>query len=388
MKARNLVLLFLALMIPVVVFAQNFNDELIAAVKRGDIEAVRSLLAKGADVNTKTSYDATALHFAAFRGNLEMVKVLIGAGADTNLKDTFYKVTAQQMAFMNRHQQVAEFIKQASEARAKNQPPAPAVASVKPADPALSEELLNVAKKGDAAAVKSLLAKGADVNAKTRYNQTPLMFAAQQGHIEIVKTLLEAGADLNVTDTFYKSVTALSAAADKGHVEIVKLLLEKGAKDKETVLFVGAQEGRAAVVKVALDMGGLSQVTLDRALSFVDEAENKEIAEMLKKAGAKPPEKKQLKPEVKVDEATLRKYAGTYRLDEARQYTFIARDGKLGGWDVRQYSLPLTAIDKNVFRIGDNDDLTFTFNEENGKVTSVTFARTGFKQAYNRVEGK
>jgi len=389
MKARNLVLLFLVSLFPIGAFAQNVNDDLIAAVKRGDIETVRSLLAKGADVNAKTNYDATALHFAAFRGNLEMVKVLIAAGADPNLKDTFYKVTPQQMAFMNRHQQVAEFIKQASEARAKNQPSAPSVApSAKNTDPALNEPLLSAAKRGDAAAVKSLLSKGADVNAKTRYNQTPLMFAAQQGHIEVVKILLEAGADVNVTDTFYKSVTAVSAAAEKGHAEIVKLLLEKGAKSKEQALYIGAQSGRAAVVKAALDLGGLPQEALDRALGSVDEAENKEIAELLKKAGAKPPEKKQLKPEVKVDDPTLQKYAGTYRLDEARQYTFVVKDGKLGGWDVRQYSFPLTAVDKHVFRIGNNDDRTITFNEENGRITSITVTQSGFKQTYNRVEGK
>src|SRR5574341_340882 len=249
----------------------------------------------------------------------------------------------------------------------------------------VNDDLIAAAKRGDAAAVKSLLAKGADVNAKTRYSQTPLMFAAQQGHFEIVKTLLEAGADVNVTDTFYKSVTAVSAAAEKGHAEIVKLLLEKCAKSKETALYVGAQQGHAPVVKAALDMGGLSQETLDRALGFVNEAESKEIAEALKKAGAKPLEKKQLKPEVKVDDPTLQKYAGTYRLDEARQYTFIVKDGKLGGWDVRQYSFPLTAIDRNVFRIGNSDDRTITFNEENGKIVSITVTQTGFKQNYNRV---
>lgn len=249
----------------------------------------------------------------------------------------------------------------------------------------IDDELFAAAKKGDAAAVKSLLAKGANVNAKTRYNQTPLMFAAERGNLEIVKILIEAGADVNVVDTFYKFFTALYAAASKGHAEVVKALLEKGARSKEQALIVGAQEGHASVVKVALDMGGLSQETLSAALGGT---ENNEIAEALKKAGAKPPEKKQLKPEVEVDEATLRKYAGNYRLDEARQYTFIVREGKLGGWDVRQYSFPLTAIDKNVFRIGDDDNRTITFNEENGKIVSVTLTQSGFKQNYNRVEAK
>jgi hypothetical protein len=248
-----------------------------------------------------------------------------------------------------------------------------------------NDDLIAAAKRGDAEAIKSLLAKGADVNAKTRYNQTPLMFAAEKGHLEIVKILIEAGADINATDSFYKFFTALYGAASKGHPEVVKLLLEKGARTKEQALMAGAQEGHASVVKVALDMGGLSQETLSAALGMT---ENNEVIETLKKAGAKPPEKKQSKPEIEVDEATLRKYAGNYRIDEARQYTFIVRNGKLGGWDVRQYSFPLTAIDKNIFRIGDDDGRTMTFNEENGKIVSVTLAQSSFKQTYNRVEGK
>jgi hypothetical protein len=252
----------------------------------------------------------------------------------------------------------------------------------------VNDDLIAAAKKGDVEAVKSLLARGADVNAKTRYNQTPLMFAAEKGHLEVVRNLIEAGADVNVTDTFYKFFTALYGAASKGHADVVKLLLEKGARSKEQALIFGAQEGHASVVKVALDMGGLAQGALDNALSSVDEAKNKEIAETLKKAGAKPAENKQLKPEVEVDEATLRKYAGTYRLDEARQYTFIVREGKLGGWDVRQYSFPLTAIEKNVFRIGASDDRIVTFNEEGGKIVSFTLTQSGFKQSYIRVEGK
>src|SRR5262249_15893147 len=99
-----------------------------------------------------------------------------------------------------------------------------------------NDDLIAAAKRGDAEAVKSLLAKGADVNAKTRYNQRPLMFAAEKGHLEIVRMLIEAGADINATDSFYKSVTALYGAAAKGHAEVVKLLLEKGARSKEQAL--------------------------------------------------------------------------------------------------------------------------------------------------------
>src|SRR5262245_18445811 len=82
-KFWYLLLPFLVSLVPVIGFAQNvsLNDDLIAAAKKGDVEAVKSLIAKGANVNTRTNYGATALHFAADRGHLEVIKVLVEAGA-------------------------------------------------------------------------------------------------------------------------------------------------------------------------------------------------------------------------------------------------------------------------------------------------------------------
>src|SRR6516164_10346526 len=89
----------------------------------------------------------------------------------------------------------------------------------------LNEQLLIAARKSDVPAVKMLLEKGADVNAKTSYGVTALSFAADRGSLEVVKILLEHGADVNATDTFYHE-TILARAASQGHAEIVKLLLE------------------------------------------------------------------------------------------------------------------------------------------------------------------
>ncbi|MGH7601057.1 MAG: ankyrin repeat domain-containing protein, partial [bacterium] len=104
----------------------------------------------------------------------------------------------------------------------------------------LNDELWAAARKGDASAVKALLAKGADVNAKFRYNATALSYAADRGHLEVVKVLVEHGAELNIKDTFYNS-PPLSWAAFNGHTEVVKFLLEKGAEGKETALMSGIE---------------------------------------------------------------------------------------------------------------------------------------------------
>ena len=54
---------------------------------RGGEEAVRVLLAAGADINQVNEADFTALHGAAFRGLNEIVQILVDNGADINARD-------------------------------------------------------------------------------------------------------------------------------------------------------------------------------------------------------------------------------------------------------------------------------------------------------------
>lgn len=64
----------------------------------------------------------------------------------------------------------------------------------------LNQDLRNAASRGNLAKVQSLLAKGAQVNAKDKAGATALHFAAASGNAEIVKELLAKGADVNVKD--------------------------------------------------------------------------------------------------------------------------------------------------------------------------------------------
>ena len=75
----------------------------------------------------------------------------------------------------------------------------------------LDKQLLEAAQAGDTRAVKDLIDRGTDVNAKNYWGHTALMLAARYGYTEIVKLLLEYGADANIqnTDSFSYEVRTL-----------------------------------------------------------------------------------------------------------------------------------------------------------------------------------
>jgi hypothetical protein len=81
---------------------------------------------------------------------------------------------------------------------------------------------------GRASAVKRLLAKGTDVNCRSKNGETPLHDAAWRGHKETVELLIANGADVNARD-YPNETTPLHLAAFAGQGAIVRVLLAAGA---------------------------------------------------------------------------------------------------------------------------------------------------------------
>ena len=76
--------------------------------------------------------------------------------------------------------------------------------------------------------VELLLAKGAEVNARSKIGRTPLLLAASYaGNTEVLKLLLAKGANVLTRDKFEN--TPLLAATAANDTASVKLLLEHGA---------------------------------------------------------------------------------------------------------------------------------------------------------------
>lgn len=86
----------------------------------------------------------------------------------------------------------------------------------------------DAARAGDAAAVRTLLKSGADVNAAQGDGMTALHWAAQKGDAELVAMLLSAGANVRAT-TRLGGYTPIHLASQAGHARAVAELLAAGA---------------------------------------------------------------------------------------------------------------------------------------------------------------
>jgi ankyrin repeat protein len=134
-------------------------------------------------------------------------------------------------------------------------------------------------RSDELATVSQLIRAGAKANAANRYGVTPLTLAAGTGSLAVLEALLKAGADARVTGP--EGETALMIAARTGRVEVVRLLLARGAdvhaKERwygQTALMWAAAENHAAVVKALIDAGA----TLN-ARANVLEAPKREISD-------------------------------------------------------------------------------------------------------------
>jgi ankyrin repeat protein len=188
----------------------------------------------------------------------------------------------------------------------------------------VNDDLLDAARKGDLDTVKALIEKGAPVEAKTSYGQTPLYLAAMSGHETVVQYLLDKGAKTDVIDSFYKA-SMLDFVLQRKHYAVAKLIVAKGNDKPDEDLKAVVDSGEADLVQAVLEKAKPSQSTLDSAYEAALAGNKKDIAELLKKAGAQEPA-----PPIVVDAKVLESYAGTFKTESIPlDIKVFVKDGKL-----------------------------------------------------------
>ena len=242
---------------------------LMYAARQGSLEAARALADSGADLNLTDPDGTTALVLAIFNGHFDTAGMLAEKGADPNIADSTGMAALYAAADMSTLGEIygrpgrpstdkltAVMLLPILLARGAN--PNAALKSPTltrahtPGEPSLGEgttPLMRAAKNGDTAAIRVLMAHGADASLRQKNGTTVLMLASGVGRgtgvfakdyateaqlLDAVKFLVESGVDVNAANEAGQTALHIAAQASDG---IVKYLAEHGAnldaKDKQ-----------------------------------------------------------------------------------------------------------------------------------------------------------
>lgn len=126
---------------------EQLNEQLLEAVEDANVDSVKNLLEKGADVNTTDTYGRTPLRLAVDEDEnaTKIVKALLEKGAEPDKVRDTNMTTPLQIA----------------------------------------------AEIGNIEIVKALLAAGADANIRNNHNKTPLELAEYEGHTKVMQIIQE-----------------------------------------------------------------------------------------------------------------------------------------------------------------------------------------------------
>ena len=121
--------------------------------------------------------------------------------------------------------------------------------------------LVTAAGAGDVAAVRRLLAEGADVAVRDRQGRTALVAAAYGNHLEAARVLLDAGADVDAKDDTQQNAFLIATSEVGDDPRLLELALAAGADPHARDSFDGtgliraAERGHVRVVRRLLRTG-------------------------------------------------------------------------------------------------------------------------------------
>ncbi|XP_069766274.1 uveal autoantigen with coiled-coil domains and ankyrin repeats-like isoform X3 [Narcine bancroftii] len=192
----------------------KYDDRLLKAVEKGDVDKVTSVLAKRGVIPTKLDVDGrSAFHVAAAKGDVPCINAMLSHGVDVSAIDAAGRNVLHLAAKNGQSLCLQRLLQQDC--------------PVDTIDNQGRSALHDAAVAGCASCVKLLLDHGAVVNVRDGGGCTPLLLAAQACRPVACRLLLDRGADVNSRDNDRRTALMLGCKSDCK--DAVEVLLNHGA---------------------------------------------------------------------------------------------------------------------------------------------------------------
>jgi quinoprotein dehydrogenase-associated probable ABC transporter substrate-binding protein len=197
----------------------SLGDELLGAVAVKDFVKVDYLVERGANIDARDTGDLTPLMNAVKGGDYELVRALLAHKADVDAVDRDGWSAVMHAAWLNEPKMIRTM-------------GAGYGANLELAEELTQSTALGLAvQKGKALAVVALLDSGANPDtAMGEGNYTPLMIAAKVGNLPGAQVLLQYSAKVDAVNS--GNNTALMIAAISDQADLLAILLKSGADPK------------------------------------------------------------------------------------------------------------------------------------------------------------
>lgn len=215
----------------------------------GSAELAQLLIAHGAGVDAETADGATPLFFAAGRDK-EEVEMLLAHGANVNHKLRDGRTPLDVAVNVKEREMVAFLIARGADVNVRDRDGATLL------ERTISEGSSDRFSSNGLALAKLLLASGAKLNVKPGLRLTELHWAVVAGDPSLVEQLLAVGASLNAEDRDGR--TPMSIAIENDNLPMAELLISLGsdvnARDRsgKPLLLTLVQQQRYALAEVFL----------------------------------------------------------------------------------------------------------------------------------------
>ncbi len=261
----------------ILLLAVNLSATELDISKMRDSKTIMDKVNKGFDVNAVRSSDGyTLLHYAAEIGDAKLVKFLISKGSEINPSMQRGNTPLSTAITFGKKDVVRALLE----------------AGVDPNHKLGQDDYkrshfhfyINKERKIDKTIFDLFIAKGADLETRDSFDETPLITCGglEYAMLNNAKYLLQAGADVQAANKFGK--TALMSAVYSKNIELIKTLLKAGApvdqKDNEggtallTMIGMGNfdEQPKIAVMKILLDAGANINETNNAGNSVLHES--------------------------------------------------------------------------------------------------------------------